>query len=86
MYSLQSRGTRGDLIQLFKFIKQGDMEGLDFNLNGQTRGNDIKLNKSCFKREVRKHYFYNRVINEWNALPDYVVYSKSVEEFKKESC
>ena len=64
MYSLESRRTRGDLIQLFKFVKQGDTEGLSFNSDSRTRGHGLKLEKSHFSREVRKHYFYNRVINE----------------------
>ena len=69
MYSLEMRRTRGDLIQFFKFVKQGDMEGLNLNLDGRIRGHGLKLKKSHFSREVRKNYFYNRVINEWNRLP-----------------
>ena len=83
MYSLENRRTRGDLIQLFKFINKGDMEGLGLNLDSRTRGHELKLIKSGFKKEVRKNYFYERVINVWNGLPDYVVYSKRVEEFKR---
>jgi len=60
-----------------------DMEGLNLNLDSRTRGYGLKLEKSHFSREVRKHYFYNRIINEWNRLPAYVVYSKGVKEFKK---
>ena len=76
------RRTRGDLIQLFKFVKQGDMEGLNLNLDGRKRGHGLQLEKSHFSREVRKNYFYNRVINEWNRLPANVVHSKGVKEFK----
>ena len=83
MYSLEDRRTRGDLIQVFKFIKQGDMEGLNLSTDSRTRGHGLKLNKTHFRREMRKHSFYNRVINKWNSLPAYVVYSKGVIEFKK---
>ena len=32
MYSLEMKRTRGDLIQLFKFVKQEDMESLNWDL------------------------------------------------------
>ena len=81
MYSLEDRRTSRDLIQVFKFIKQGDMEGLNLSTDSRTRGHGLKLNKTYFRREMRKHSFYNRVINKWNSLPAYVVYSKGVNEF-----
>ena len=56
-------------MQLFKFVKQGDTEGSSFNLDSRTKEHGLKLEKSHFSRKVRKHYFYNRVINEWNRLP-----------------
>ena len=59
------------------------MEGLNLSTDSRTRGHVLKLNKTHFRREMRKHYFYNRVINKWNSLPAYVVYSKGVNEFKK---
>ena len=57
MYSLEDRRTRGNLIQVFKFIKQGDMEGLNLSTDNRTRGHGLKLNKTHFRREIRKHYF-----------------------------
>ena len=32
--------------------------------------------------DLRKYNFYNRVINVWNSLPDDIVLSNSVNEFK----
>ena len=57
VYSLEDRRIRGDLIQVFKFIKQQDVEGFDFVTNNKTRGHNFKLIKSRFNREGRKHYF-----------------------------
>lgn len=83
MYTLQERRKRGDLIQLFKFIKQNEIEALQFSTEYRTRGHELKLYKSQFNREGRKHYFFNRVVDEWNALPAYIVKSKDVKGFKE---
>ena len=57
MFTLEERRIRGDLIQLFKMIKQGNTEGLDFNTGNRTRGHRFKLNKANFNRDCRKYYF-----------------------------
>ncbi len=84
MYTLEERRLRGDLIQLFKFIKQGDCKGLEFNTGERTRGHAYKLFKSQFNLENRKHYFYNRVIDRWNDLPEQIVNCTGVNSFKKQ--
>src|SRR6266496_3525803 len=47
-----------------------------------TRGHKYKLFKSFCKLDVKKFSFGNRVINEWNSLPDAVVNSVSINDFK----
>ncbi len=84
MYTLEERRIRGDLIQLFKFVKQGDFKGLEFNTGKRTRGHAYKLFKSPFNLEIRKHFFYNRVIDRWNDLPEHVVNCTGVNSFKKQ--
>ncbi len=42
MYTLEEKRLRGDLIQVFKFIKQGDFKGLELNTGEMTRGH-VKL-------------------------------------------
>ena len=34
------------------------------------------------KYDLRKFFFTNRVVNIWNSLPNKVIESKSVDEFK----
>jgi len=58
MYTLQERRDRGDLIQLFKLIKEGNIGGLHFVNDSRTRGNGMKLYKSKFRQDRRKHYFF----------------------------
>ena len=43
-----------------------------FNL-GSTRSNGLKLYKEYAKTNTRLHDFKNRVINDWNSLPPYIV-------------
>ncbi len=74
---------RRDLIQLFKFVKHGDFKGLEFNTGHRTRGHAYKLFKSHFNLENRKHYFYNRVIDRGNDLPEHIV-NCTVNSFKKQ--
>ena len=46
-------------------------------------GHSWKLFKKRSKLEVRKHFFSNRVEDEWNALPQEVIESLTVSAFKK---
>ena len=48
-----------------------------------TRGHNLKLFKLASSSSLRKNYFSNRVINEWNNLPATIVDAKSVLEFEK---
>ena len=39
----------------------------------RTRGNDLRLQKSNVKYDMRKFYFTNRVVDHWNSLPNIVL-------------
>ena len=47
------------------------------------RGHNLKLFTFASSSSLRKNYFSNRVINEWNNLPATIVSAKSVVEFEK---
>jgi hypothetical protein len=84
--TLEERRTRGDLIEVFKMIKglnKSDFRNF-FTLaqNSRTRGHRFKLLKTRSRLDIRKHFFSQRVVNEWNALPEIVVESESVNSFK----
>ena len=84
--TLRERRIRGDMIEVFKILKGFSKVkcGTWFKLsvNSRTRGHRYKLVKSRSKLEVRKNFFSQRVVNEWNSLPSEVVEAESVNSFK----
>ena len=83
--TLQQRRARGDLIQVFKMLKGFDK--VDYRKyfsisNTTTRGHLLKLHKSRSRLDLRKYFFSQRVVDMWNKLPEEVVESKSINEFK----
>ena len=47
-----------------------------------TRSNGLKLYKEYAKTNTRLHDFKNRVINDWNSLPPYIVNASDMIAFK----
>ena len=83
--TLTYRCLRGDVIDVYKywhgiFTFSHDMFNQD--LYEGTRGHSLKLFKDRSKRELRRHFFSQRVINIWNSLPDTIVTAPSVNTQK----
>ena len=83
--TLVFRRLRGDLIHVFKYLKGYYKNGADlFTLcdNDRTRGHNLKLRTKQCKSHQRMNFFTQRTITWWNALPQYVVDSETVNMFK----
>ena len=86
LISLEDRRTRGDLIEAFKMTK--GLSKVDYrsffklNQNSRTRGHKYKFEKCRSKLDIRKYFFSQRVVNEWNNLPASVLEAESVNGFK----
>ena len=86
LMTIQERRRRYDLIEMFKVmngIYKVDKEKL-FEINtNSTRGHALKLQKKYSRLNVRKNFFTNRVIDDWNHLPAPAIKAKTVLNFKK---
>ena len=50
----------------------------------RTRGNDLRLQKSDVKYDIRKFYFTSRVVDHCNSLPNWVVTASNTKTFKQD--
>ena len=83
--TLYYRRRRADLIQVYRIINKIDcidMCDLFEYDTGITRGNSKKLFKPRAVSSTKQHSFSHRVINDWNDLPNNVVLSDSLNNFK----
>ena len=80
------RRNRADLIEVFTILNGFLVVTVDtfFALsdNTRTRGHLMKLLKRRCNKDLRHHFFSERVVNRWNKLPSYTVEAKSVNQFK----
>ena len=84
--SLQHRRRRGDMIQTFKIVSGIDRTDashiLEFREESTTRGHDKKIFKQRARLNVRKSAFSHRIVNDWNSLPQSVVDTENLNQFK----
>ena len=86
MFSLRYRRLRGDLIEVFKFVKDqqhGYLKGLlEFNKENRSRGHNFRLIVKHSRTRLRQSFFGRRVVEPWNKLPIDVVAAESLASFK----
>jgi len=73
-------------LRVFKIVKgitkSHNKNWFQFANNNRTRGHRFKLVKNRSRLDIRKHFFSQRVVNDWNSLPEEVVEANTVNEFK----
>ena len=87
LHSLERRRVRGDMIEVYKWMKgynKGDINKvLMVREQGRTRSNGFKLDKFRFNKDIGKNWFTNRVVDEWNGLSTHVVSANTLDSFKR---
>ena len=85
--TLDHRRKRGDMILTYEILKDhvDTNPSLFFKRNNssRTRGHKLKLFKSRSCLDVRKYVCSNRIVEDWNKLPNNVIQSPSVKELEK---
>ena len=83
---LDTRRPRGDQIEVFKIVNgYVDVDrNMFFKLKegSRTRGHQAALVKEQCRLDMRKYNFSQRVINEWNKLPNDCINVGNVNMFK----
>ena len=51
--------------------------------NRTTRGHSKKIQKKRGDKDVRKFNFSNRIIDQWNSLPEQIVSANNINQLKK---
>jgi len=86
MSTLHYRLVRGDMIETYKLLSWKYDTNVVPHLKTTgiqaTRGNDLRIFKTCFKYDSRMFYFTNRVVDAWNSLLNWVVMANSTNTFK----
>ena len=86
MDSLEIRRLRADLILAYKIIfGLIDVDCKKYfvlRVAGSTRGHDFKLIPEHCVVDRRKHFFSQRIVKMWNALPSAIIKFDSLSVFK----
>ena len=74
------------MIQTYKIMNGIDRikptELYKFTEASITRGHSQKVTKPEFRLDRTKYSFSNRVVNNWNSLPEEIILSKTLNTFK----
>jgi len=85
--TLEKRRLRGDLIETYKIVtNKENIDSSQFfhiaDTGHDLRGHSLKLSQSRNTSRVRRMFFSQRVVADWNRLPQYVVDAPSTNAFK----
>ena len=83
--SLSYRRNRMDLIMTYKILNENVLVDKDYSFTmntSHTRSNGFKIYKKYNRTSTRRFTFSQRIINDWNYLPNDVVTSPNVLTFK----
>ena len=84
--SLAYRQTWGDMIEAYKIATNKYDPDVSQNLlrfNPRiSRSHQFKLQKTYSRTNLRKHSFFNRIVETWNSLPESVITARTLHSFE----
>ena len=83
--SLQYRRRKADMLEVFKIVSGIDRIRFDkfFKYStSNTRGHSKKFYKQRCRLDIRKNIFSQRVVNDWNSLPESLIGAEDLDSFK----
>ena len=85
--TLETRRGRDDLIETFRIMSGKEKLSSEqfFHLSStgyQSRGHSLKIAKQRTRLDLRQQFFSQRVVIEWNSLPQHAVEASTVNMFK----
>ena len=85
--TLEKRRLRGDLIETYKIVtNKENIDAAQFfqftDTGHDLRGHSLKLVQPRNTSRVRRMFFSQRVLADWNRLPQHVVEAPSTDAFK----
>ena len=85
--SLEHRRYRSDMVQMFKIMKEAERidSGQFFErvTYDRTRGHSLKIKKPRSHLLIRQRFFSSRSVSAWNSLPQTLIDSDNVHQFKR---
>ena len=85
--SLKYRRIRGDMIQVYKFLKEDKLKYKHLlplcDSRYGTKGHELKLKKGRYNCQLREFSFSFRVVNTWNNLNPITIQATNMINFKK---
>ncbi len=87
LFTLEKRRLRGDMIQVFKYIKgfsNVDHSKLfELQTRSRTRNNGLSIQSKRCNTDIGRSFFSNRVMRHWNDLSAEVVSAETINSLKK---
>ena len=87
LFKLCERRKRGDMILLYKIFH--NLIDIDpdklFNVvkDTSTRGHPFKIYQERSSSDIRQNFYTQRVVALWNSLPQHIVNSENISQFKR---
>jgi hypothetical protein len=87
--TLAERRVLQDMAQVHKLVHKVDkvdrLQLFNHVQDGRTRlaADPLNMRQEPVRTDIRKHFFTQRIINDWNRIPAEIKSAKDVHKFKK---